>query len=132
MRKETNDEAVLDLLLVVNKNFHPIKIWVFLWRILFADPIVEHVHEEPGIGFLARHVPLISWATVTEGTLQLMNEKCLENFLVVVIIAFPDVLEEMFYTSSEMNFHMLLDPSDNISRYVVAFRTRHPNLIERK
>jgi hypothetical protein len=42
------------------------------------------------------------------------------------------VLEEMFYTSSEMNFHMLLDPSDNISRYVVAFRTRHPNLIERK
>ena len=73
------------------------------------DSIVEHVHEKPGIGSLAWHVPLISWATVTEGTFQLMNEKCLENFLVVVIIAFPDVLEEMFYTSSEMNFHMLLD-----------------------
>ena len=42
------------------------------------------------------------WATVTEGMFQLMNEKCLENFLVVVIIAFPDVLEEMFSTLSEM------------------------------
>ena len=95
------------------------------------DPIVEHKHEKPGIGSLARLVPLISWATVTEGTLQLMNEKCLENFLVVVIIAFMNVLEEMFYTSSEMNFHMLVDPSDDIFRYAVTFRTRHPNLVER-
>ena len=95
------------------------------------DPIVEHKHEKPCIRFLARLVPPVPRATVTEGTLQLMNERCLENFLVVVIIAFMNVLEEMFYTSSEMNFHMLLDPRDNIFRYVVAFRTRHPNLVER-
>ena len=61
-------------------------LWLsFCWRVLFVDPIVKHVHEEPGIGFLARVIPLVPWATVTEGTLQLMNEKCLEDFLVVVI-----------------------------------------------